>query len=200
MSTSISKPVEIPGYKRTPTEYGQSYTKVEPIMTDPKEVAAKLRGRSGFMRQAGHTDDAEIDDEAATTLETLSSELERVKGERDQALEAEDEAKDCFWAIYPEWLELSGKPGITTEAAQTALEPQSKPRGGRMLTKAQIKFLRACADLDQGDNPRGSRCVDADMRTHAGLLHMGLIALNPYISEYVLTPQGRKALSEHSDA
>jgi hypothetical protein len=38
------------------------------------------------------------------------------------------------------------------------------------------------------------------MRTHAGLLHMGLIALNPYISEYVLTPQGRKALSEHSDA
>jgi len=43
--------------------------------------------------------------------------------------------------------------------------------------------------------------VGADMRTHAGLLRMGLIALNPYISEYVLTPQGRKALSEHySDA
>jgi hypothetical protein len=68
------------------------------------------------------------------------------------------------------------------------------------LSDAQIKFMRACADLDQGDNPRGRRCVDADMRTHAGLLHMGLIALNPYISEYVLTPQGRKALSEHSDA
>ena len=68
------------------------------------------------------------------------------------------------------------------------------------LSDAQIKFLRACADLDQGDNPRGIRCVDADRRTQAGLMYMGLIALNPHISEYVLTPQGRKALSEHSDA
>ena len=64
------------------------------------------------------------------------------------------------------------------------------------LTEAQIKFMRACADLDQGDNPCGLSCIDADMRTHAGLMHMGLIALNPHISEYVLTPQGRKALSE----
>jgi len=68
------------------------------------------------------------------------------------------------------------------------------------LSEAQIKFMRACADLDQGDNPRGLSYIDTDMRTHAGLMHMGLIALNPYISESVLTPQGRKALSEHRDA
>lgn len=34
--------------------------------------------------------------------------------------EAENEAKDCFWAIYPDWCEMKGH-GITTEAARTML-------------------------------------------------------------------------------
>jgi hypothetical protein len=65
------------------------------------------------------------------------------------------------------------------------------------LTPAQSMFLRACLAFEQGDNPRGLPCSRADMRTHAGLLHRGMIALNPHIGEYVLTPQGRKALGSH---
>ena len=108
-------------------------------MTDPKEVAAKdfeaealalvekwaRDGSLGAKRTPAGTAVFLASGPVAAALRgayaEASSELERVKGERDQALEAEDEAKACFWAIYPEWLELSGKPGITTEAAQTAL-------------------------------------------------------------------------------
>jgi hypothetical protein len=91
-------------------------------MTQDK-LADRLRAFADDLEPAAEYYSGEIATvrEAATTLEALSSELERVKGERNQALEAEDEAKACFWAIYPEWLELSGKPGITTDAAQTAL-------------------------------------------------------------------------------
>jgi hypothetical protein len=92
-------------------------------MTDPKEVADLRERKIAVLERLAHAPNnlgavSAITDwiwAADTALQSLSSELERVKGERDQALEAEDEAKDCFWAIYPEWLELSGKPGITTD-------------------------------------------------------------------------------------
>jgi hypothetical protein len=105
-------------------------------MTDPKEVAARALALTKQIEAIFYHDQnpggaVQVRSKVralltATALETLSSELERVKGERDQALEAEDEAKDCFWAIYPEWLELSGKPGITTEAARTALAARAE--------------------------------------------------------------------------
>lgn len=40
------------------------------------------------------------------------------------AEEAEDEAKDCFWAIYPAYLKMGGAP-ISTEVARTALAEQA---------------------------------------------------------------------------
>lgn len=55
---------------------------------------------------------ARYDDHAAT----LTASNERA----ERAEEAEDEAKDCFWAIYPDWCEMKGH-GISTEAARTEL-------------------------------------------------------------------------------
>jgi hypothetical protein len=103
-------------------------------MTDPKEVA-DLRERkiAVLERLLAHAPNnlgavSAITDwiwAADTALEALSSELERVKGERDQALEAEDEAKDCFWEIYPEWLELSGKPGTSLNSSQGGVDGEA---------------------------------------------------------------------------
>jgi len=62
------------------------------------------------------------------------------------------------------------------------------------LTKAQLRFLKACLSFERGDNPRGLPAGIADMRTHGGLLSRNLIAINPYSAEYVLTPAGRAAL------
>lgn len=124
----------------------------EPIMTDPKEVADLRERKIAVLERLAHAPNnlgavSAITDwiwAADTALQSLSSELERVKGERDQALEAEDEAKDCFWAIYPEWLELSGKPGITTEAARTALAARAE-RAEASLGVA-VKALASAAD------------------------------------------------------
>lgn len=55
----------------------------------------------------------------------LKDEIERVTKERDQALEAEDEAKDCFWAVYPRYLESGGE-HISTEAARTTLADRAE--------------------------------------------------------------------------
>ena len=60
--------------------------------------------------------------DAAEPLVRLSD-YEALRAERDAALEAEDEAKDCFWAIYPDWVEMKGH-GISTEAARTMLADQ----------------------------------------------------------------------------
>jgi hypothetical protein len=49
-----------------------------------------------------------------------ATEAESLRAERDAALAAEDAAKDCFWAIYPDWAEMKGH-GLTTEAAKSML-------------------------------------------------------------------------------
>lgn len=49
-----------------------------------------------------------------------ATEAEGLRAERDAALAAEDAAKDCFWAIYPDWAEMKGH-GLTTEAAKSML-------------------------------------------------------------------------------
>lgn len=56
----------------------------------------------------------------ADHLTACQQEVGRLTQERDEALEAENEAKDCFWAIYPDWVEMKGH-GISTEAARTKL-------------------------------------------------------------------------------
>ena len=69
-----------------------------------------------------------------------------------------------------------------------------------LLTKAQIKFLVAVAEFEKGPTPRGLPASNADMRVHGGLLSRNLIAINPYHSEYVLTPLGRRALISRTPA
>lgn len=59
---------------------------------------------------------AERENLISTKREQLAAMQKRVEA----AERAENEAKDCFWAIYPEWVEMKGH-GITTEAARTKL-------------------------------------------------------------------------------
>lgn len=50
-----------------------------------ERLREKLRERAGFMREAGHADDAELDDEAADLIERLAARAERAEAERDKA-------------------------------------------------------------------------------------------------------------------
>jgi len=52
-----------------------------------------------------------------------ANELAEALRRAELAEEAENEAKDCFWAIYHDYLEMGGKP-ISTEAARTNLAGQ----------------------------------------------------------------------------
>lgn len=58
--------------------------------------------------------------EPLVTLDAAQKALTASNERAERAEEAEDEAKDCFWAIYPDWCEMRGH-GISTEAARTAL-------------------------------------------------------------------------------
>lgn len=79
-------------------------------------AAAKLLEDANSYKASAETNLAR-----ATKAEARNSVLE---AERDAAEEAENEAKDCFWAIYPDYLEMGGKP-VSTEAARTALAEQA---------------------------------------------------------------------------
>lgn len=59
------------------------------------------------------------------------------------AEEAESEAKDCFWAIYPKYLEMGGEP-VSTEAARTTLAERAK---------AAVDALTRIAEGNLGDDP-----------------------------------------------
>lgn len=92
---------------------------LEPVADD---LVERLRAHEGIGAAMAPTHGTgryvcAIMDEAASALQSL-------KAERDAALEAEDEAKDCFWAIYPEWMEFTGG-GISTEAARTKLAAEN---------------------------------------------------------------------------
>lgn len=79
---------------------------------------------------------------AGITVEPLVplSQLQAAEAERDYALEAEDEAKDCFWAIYPEWVQAKGH-GISTEAARTILAERAEAAEAEVSKlKAQVEW------------------------------------------------------------
>lgn len=81
-------------------------------MREKLAIAERNRdaGRENFhtMQQAAHK---------------LAQKLEAAEARANVAEEAENEAKDCFWAIYPRYLELGGEP-VSTEAARTDLSAQ----------------------------------------------------------------------------
>jgi len=62
---------------------------------------------------------------AASALSAQAAALVAAEKERDEALEAEEAAKDCFWAIYPKFCEAVGH-GISPEAARTALSARAE--------------------------------------------------------------------------
>lgn len=74
-------------------------------------------------------EDAEAYKAAMTTYleRAMSAELalSQARNKAEAAEEAENEAKDCFWAIYPEYLRLGGK-SVSTEAARTALAARAE--------------------------------------------------------------------------
>jgi hypothetical protein len=76
-----------------------------------------------------------LEAERANLIATKREQIELLTAERDEALSAEDEAKDCFWAIYPEWAKMKGH-GISTEAARTKLADRA------LTAEATIASLR----------------------------------------------------------
>lgn len=66
-----------------------------------------------------------LEAERQNIIATKREQIERLTQERDEALAAEDEAKDSFWAIYPDWVKLKGH-GISTEAARTMLAQRAE--------------------------------------------------------------------------
>jgi hypothetical protein len=64
------------------------------------------------------------------------------------------------------------------------------------LTKAQRRLLEACLEFERGDNPRGLSSYVADRRSVPTAMQRGHLAYNMWVNEYVLTPQGRTALTE----
>ena len=81
--------------------------------------------------------------ERTSLIETKREQIERLTNERDAAIEAEDEAKDCFWAVYPTYCEVKGA-GISTEAARTRLAVRATVAEAR-LSEA-VKVLKAVSD------------------------------------------------------
>jgi uncharacterized protein (UPF0335 family) len=58
----------------------------------------------------------------------------------EQAEDAENEAKDCFWAVYPTYCEVKGH-GISTEAARTELAARA--------TAAEARAEALQAEIDK---------------------------------------------------
>lgn len=91
-------------------------------------------------------------------LSQAQSALAAMRAQKEEAEDAENQAKDCFWAIYPRYLELGGEP-VSTEAARTDLSAQvlrlteenealRKERTSLIETKrAQIERLEGELDL-----------------------------------------------------
>jgi len=60
-----------------------------PTHAEPTELmATKLRERSGFKREVGHHDDADLDLEAATFIESQASRIEALEAENARLREA----------------------------------------------------------------------------------------------------------------
>lgn len=80
------------------------------------------RLRAGICVAPSLTGDGSHIDIPATEalLREAAAQLAAANLRAELAQEAEDEAKDSFWAIYPEWVALKGH-GISTEAARTML-------------------------------------------------------------------------------
>lgn len=73
----------------------------------------------------------------------INERLEAAEARANAAEEAENEAKDCFWAIYPKYLEMGGEP-VSTEAARTTLAERAK---------AAVDALTRIAEGNLGDDP-----------------------------------------------
>jgi hypothetical protein len=99
----------------------------EPIMTDPKDVADLVARWRAICHPTSETmpDGLRLTmfvragDDAATTLETLSAELERVKGERDAALQYATNFLRSYVTKYcnpvPDWAPLTKLIGVLTQ-------------------------------------------------------------------------------------
>jgi hypothetical protein len=126
---------------------------------DGMEVVAwdRLRDLIGEYFDLGYAEGVvqrDVDTMAGDAQRTLSdieavisqaqSALADMREQKDEAEDAENEAKDSFWAIYPRYLELGGEP-VSTEAARTDLAAQVQ-----RLTEeneALRKALKRIADM-----------------------------------------------------
>lgn len=86
-------------------------------------VEQKLRERAAFMREAGHNDDADLDNEAATALQSLSAELAEAKRSSDDW----EAACDGNTALGAEMAEFWKARATTAEAEARAMREALEP-------------------------------------------------------------------------
>lgn len=72
-----------------------------------------------------------------TLIEEQAARIDDLERERDAAIEAEDEAKDSFWAVYPTYCEVKGA-GISTEAARTRLAVRATVAEARLSEAVKV--------------------------------------------------------------
>lgn len=117
-------------------------------------VIVKLRERAGFMREAGHNDDAELDEEAADCLTALEAENARLSGHIVEAQKTLCELQDETVRSAVGYSPYIGY-ALVAEAADrlTALEAENAQL--RNLVMAQSKAIHAPKGAGVSTAPQG---------------------------------------------
>lgn len=92
-------------------------------MTDAAAFLRSLRSTEG--KEAIYDLEASVsalEEERQNLIATKCEQIKRLERERDAAMKAEDEANDCFWSIYADYLKMGGK-AISTEAGRSRRGP-----------------------------------------------------------------------------
>ena len=131
-------------------------------MSDVAGVIEQLRYRVNNPSAWADFDQGASDlcSQSADLLSSLSARIAELERERDEALQAEDLAKDAFWAIYPYWVERNGR--LLVEAAKTMLVKRAEA--------AEAKLAKAVEALKwYGEQSRLCRLVHSggDTGRHA---------------------------------
>lgn len=140
-----------------------------------EEEAQRLSGHSLDHGSVDAGIASNLASEAASELSRLQSALQEAEERAAQAEAAEDEAKDCFWAIYPDWCEMKGH-GIGTEAARSILlaraEKAEKERDEAV--KALEPFALQSKAFDDAADQMGFARSDDMYRPHTSFTHVDL--------------------------
>jgi hypothetical protein len=181
----MTSPTDYAGPGETPHDYhpdvmamgdcsvcGHTYAAHFPpaSLPQPEELVERLVAYAGPVRMDNGCG-GDLAAEAADAITSLSQRLAVAEG-------AEDEAKDLFWAIYPDWVKTNGR-GLSVEAGRTLLGERLAAAEAALAhaRKAAIEecakvldemALRAAVDLDTDKQSRDPSILFRvrDMATH----------------------------------